>query len=727
MILATQYFRPPFPEKRFWEKDLDSIKDAGLNAIQLWVVWAWVEPEPGVFNYDDYDELFDEAEKRGLGVILSTSGELHPLWIHRVIPDSYMVDNMGNRVISSNRVETNQGLTPGGCTDNPEVLSRMRTFFIKTAERYANRANLIGWDCWNELRWNCQSDGLVCYCPYTINAFRNWLMQKYKDLENLNKYWKRRYCSWEDVFPGKKPIRPYTEMMEFQAFLQWRSAQHAKFRYDTIKSVDKNHLITAHGPQPSFYMAGDSENQVMNRGNDFDIAEQLDGYGCSHFPFWTKICDEDFGVRVEATKSAAAGKTIWVSELQGGAARQGFITYPSVRGEPQQRWVWNGFARGAKAVIFWCWRDEVFGKESSGFGIAGFDGYADERLRLLKKTSDIIAGNQMLLDNYHPDEGTVGVFFDPNTYNLEWSQDGAANRSRDSINGYLTALERIQVSYEIIETSHMKALDHLKVLIMPWPLVVPPDSAKKIIKFVKDGGTLLIEGEADAYTTNGFYKYPGEEREFSYSLGIEDLGRRALEDEIISLTYDGEIFNLKVQNQINVSANNQIGLLGINLQKSWDFFTPLKDGGNLTQTEVLSKDSMENILAIKNKVGKGTVISLGNFIGKIYNQEWYEDFEKFVRRIIVSAGVSNEFEVSLTGTLQWKTGISNNSRLFFIMNSGCKRKVVVKGNKENFGACLFAEELQSNVRIPIIASGDSKQFEISVDEGAVSIIKWDLL
>ena len=31
---------------------------AGLNAIQLWVLWGWVEPEPGTFVWDDYDELF---------------------------------------------------------------------------------------------------------------------------------------------------------------------------------------------------------------------------------------------------------------------------------------------------------------------------------------------------------------------------------------------------------------------------------------------------------------------------------------------------------------------------------------------------------------------------------------------------------------------------------------------------------------------------------------------
>ena len=82
MILATQYYRPPFPERRFWEKDLDGITASGLNAIQLWVLWSWVEPEPGFFDFENYDELFEMARKRDLGVVLSSIGELQPYWIH---------------------------------------------------------------------------------------------------------------------------------------------------------------------------------------------------------------------------------------------------------------------------------------------------------------------------------------------------------------------------------------------------------------------------------------------------------------------------------------------------------------------------------------------------------------------------------------------------------------------------------------------------------------------
>ncbi|HHE71137.1 MAG TPA: hypothetical protein ENL34_02495, partial [Chloroflexi bacterium] len=269
--LGTQYYRPPFPNRRYWEEDIRRMADAGLNTIQLWVVWAWVEAKPGQFVFDDYDELVALADKHGLQVVLSTIAAIHPYWIHRIVPGSEMVDNFGHKVVSSNRGECHFGLTPGGCFDHPGVWERMRQFLETTARHYHTAPNLFGWDAWNELRWNVQADGLVCYCDYTLNRFRAWLDQKYGGLEGLNQAWERRYTSWEDVLPGKMPNRPYTEMMAFEEFISWRSVQHAYARYEVLRAVDEEHPITVHGAQPTVLHGSDSYPlaTALHRGNDW--------------------------------------------------------------------------------------------------------------------------------------------------------------------------------------------------------------------------------------------------------------------------------------------------------------------------------------------------------------------------------------------------------------------------------------------------------------------------
>ena len=64
MNLGVQYYRPPFPETKYWEDDFKRIKDSGLNTVQLWVIWAWVEAKPGHFDFDDYDRLVSEGRGR---------------------------------------------------------------------------------------------------------------------------------------------------------------------------------------------------------------------------------------------------------------------------------------------------------------------------------------------------------------------------------------------------------------------------------------------------------------------------------------------------------------------------------------------------------------------------------------------------------------------------------------------------------------------------------------
>ena len=123
MNLGVQYYRAPFPDAKYWEEDFRRIRESGLNTVQLWISWGWVEATPDRFVYDDYDRLVELAGKHHLGLVLSTIAEIQPNWIHRVIPGCELVDNRGNRIRSVARCEHHFGLTPGGCTDHPRSVA----------------------------------------------------------------------------------------------------------------------------------------------------------------------------------------------------------------------------------------------------------------------------------------------------------------------------------------------------------------------------------------------------------------------------------------------------------------------------------------------------------------------------------------------------------------------------------------------------------------------------
>lgn len=177
-------------------------------------------------------------------------------------------------------------------------------------------------------------------------------------------------------------------MMSFQHFLTERTNKHATQRYELIKSIDHERPVTIHGPCPCYNILGDSQlDQALNRGNDWALADKLDGVGCSNFPMWSDMPLTDYVMAMSAVFSAARDKLFWVSELQGGRVGYGFGIYKQVPPQKQQKWVWEAAAHGASTILFWCWRDEVFGQESSGFGIIGNDGMTEERIRGIKQSA----------------------------------------------------------------------------------------------------------------------------------------------------------------------------------------------------------------------------------------------------------------------------------------------------------------------------------------------------
>lgn len=612
MNLGVQYYRPPFPNDRYWAEDFARIRDSGLNTVQFWVLWAWVESRPGKFNFDDYDRLMDLADKNGLGVILSTIAEIQPYWIHREVPDSEMIDHMGRIVVSSNRCECHFGLTPGGCTDVPGVWDRMRQFLSQTVKRYRNAPNLRGWDAWNELRWNVQADGLVCYCEDTLREFRAWLKKRYGSLEELNRAWLRRYGSFEEVLPGKLPDRPYTEMMAFEHFLTVRANRHGKARYDLMKSLDPNHTITVHGADPCVFSSGWREDHPLNRGNDWFYADDLDGVGCSSFPKWAGIDDADFGTRVECVKSAARDKKVWLSEVQGGRSAVGFDVYESVDPASQQRWIWNGLACGADTILFWCWRDEVFGRESAGFGLAGDDGLADQRLAAMKVTGRLIEENQELFARYRPVAPKVGILFGPQSYYLTWAQEGNGDRAANAIKGYARALVRKSIPYKIIEEEHLDALAGVDILFMPRTIVTDEPTEKALADFVAAGGTIVCESECGAFNSQGLYRYPAD-RFTARLTGAREIGRRTLVGEQVEVQLDETRFTLDAV----------------------QWLTPWQRGGGTESPSVL----------MEVPVGKGKVILCGAYLGDAYFRKRSPDFELFLETLVRRTGWKSPVEV----------------------------------------------------------------------------------
>ena len=645
MNLGVQYYRAPFPEDNYWETDFKRIKDCGLNTVQLWILWAWVEPKPGRFDFSDYDRLVELAAQNDLKLILSTIGAIHPYWIFKEVGGGEMVDHMGQKVVSSNRVECHFGLTPGGCTDHPGVWERMAAFLAACATRYKDAEHVVGWDAWNELRWNVQSDGFVCFCEHTLERYRTWLSEKYEGLDGLNVAWKRRYGSWDEVLPGKLPMRPFTDMMAFNHFLTWRSDQLAIKRAGVIKAIVGDTPVTVHGGMPSPLHTGRMKafEHALDRGNDWNMADAIDGVGCSSFPAWEREDDMDFAARIEFIRSAARGKAMWLSELQGGRACTNLHVTADFGPAQQQRWIYNGIACGAKTILFWCWRDEVFGKEASGFGLSGNDPHSADRLEAMKITGRFIQEQEGLIADYVPDSSSVGVLFSPQSYYLDFAQSGSAAVASNSLRGICRALVRNRINYVVVEETHLEQLDELKVLFMPHVLATDPRTEEKLAEWVRRGGTLVTEAECGAFDSRGFYRYPSD-RFLARMAGVEEVGRRHPADASLEVKRDA--IDLKLP--------------------SAGFHSPWRKGGKAWAK------GPDGDLITEIAVGDGRLVLCGAFLCRRYFEENTPDYERFIHLLVEIAGarpsVSLEGEAAEAPSgVHLRSGMSAGERIIFAL------------------------------------------------------------
>jgi hypothetical protein len=136
-------FSPPYAEELGvdWRAAyLAALDDLGLKRLRLAAYWTMVEPEEGQWYWDDMDWQIDEAEKRGVKVILAVGRKL-PRW-----PECHVPDWAGRLPESDQR---------------QLVLRLIR----ETVSRYSSSSSVVAWQVENEPFFNF---GL---CPETDRDF----------------------------------------------------------------------------------------------------------------------------------------------------------------------------------------------------------------------------------------------------------------------------------------------------------------------------------------------------------------------------------------------------------------------------------------------------------------------------------------------------------------------------------------------------------------------------
>ncbi len=604
-IYGTQFYRPPSPPR---EKRREMVKalaeEHKFNLIRIWPNWDYVNPEPDKWIFDEVEEVMSYADEFGMQVLCGLVVELMPWWLEQKYPESRFVDARGRAMRLQGSSNNITGGWPGVCLDWDPVREAAGKYIKELIKVVGPHKSLFGYDCWNEPHiepawarniWADPEEVLFCYCDKTIANFREWLNQKYGSLDGLNKAWTRRYPSWEAV-DAPRSMSTYADWVDWRRFIIERDTVEMKFRVETARSVDPVHVMESHGA-----VHPPVEPCAVSATNAWRLAEQLDAWGMSLFPRWQHLDIPICAAKFEITRSNAAGKPFFLTELQAGHGNNGLIRSPEMRPRDVHTNNWLAVAMGAKGVIYWNYAAEATGYESTGFGLVSRNGTPTDVLREASKMNQLIQAHWDIIQDHLP-KPEIALLTDQDNALLTFAASGKEDASTLSFRGYYNAVWNMDHYVEFVEPQGLGKRDY-KVIIAPWHLIGKKATLDYLRGFVEGGGTLITETGFGRYDERMYYNFVvppfGLDQVFGYredeALGLNTYPRPKEVPESDLVYFDPEIvFTQPVAARVTGHT----------------YLNPIE----VTSAETIATHKGMKVAARK-KVGKGWVYYFGTNLG----------------------------------------------------------------------------------------------------------------
>jgi len=219
------------------EQDVILMKKANINCVSLGIFsWAQIEPEENQFDFDFLDAVINKLYQNQIYTVLATPSGARPHWLAEKYPEVLRTDDTGRKAFFGQR--------ENHCYTSPAYRERVRIIDTKLAEHYASHPAVILWHISNEF---CGE----CHCELCQNAFRNWLKEKYQNLDNLNHawwshFWSHTYTDWNQIHSpspiGENSVHGLT--IDWKRFVTYQSTDFMNAEIEAVKAINPDIPVT---------------------------------------------------------------------------------------------------------------------------------------------------------------------------------------------------------------------------------------------------------------------------------------------------------------------------------------------------------------------------------------------------------------------------------------------------------------------------------------------------
>lgn len=186
-------YNPEQWDESVWRDDIALMRDAHVTTVTLGVFsWAFLEVDDDVWDWEWFDRVIGMLSDAGIGIDLATPTAAPPRWLQQRHPEILPVDRRGIRFFPGGRL--------GWCPSVPVWQEYSTRIARALGARYGRHPAVTMWHVGNELG----GGNRLCYCEHSSAAFREWVRERYDDIEAVNHawgtaFWGLRYRDFEDI------------------------------------------------------------------------------------------------------------------------------------------------------------------------------------------------------------------------------------------------------------------------------------------------------------------------------------------------------------------------------------------------------------------------------------------------------------------------------------------------------------------------------------------------
>ena len=474
------------------ERDVELMRQAHVNAVSVGIfAWTQLEPEDGVYNFGWLDQVIDRLWQGGIHVVLATPSGARPAWMAQKYLEVLRVDEHFRR--------RHFGERHNHCLTSPVYRRKVREMNTRLAQRYAAHPAVILWHLSNEYGGDCR-------CELCQNRWREWLKNKYGDIDSLNRrwwtsFWSQRYTDWSQI----EAPSPMGEMSNTSMQVDWRRFTTDQCRDFLIAERDAVKAVCPELPCTA---------NLMERFWDYDyfrLAEEIDVVSWDAYPPWHSGDDlataADFAMNHEIMRSlkdqpfllmeSTPSQVNWkpINKLK----RPGMHLLASMQ----------AVAHGSQSVMYFQWRKGRGGSEMFHGAVVDHDGRGDTRVfRDVTQVGESLEKLQPIYESPRA-KAEVCVIFDWNNWwAIEYAQTGHNKNMRyfDTVGMHYRSLWSQGVSVDFRDMRDCTDLSSYKLVIAPMLFMFRNDFGQKLRSYVEQGGTLLttyhsgiVDGDDLAY------------------------------------------------------------------------------------------------------------------------------------------------------------------------------------------------------------------------------------